>query len=170
MRDAWRCVRPGRDPSSTTPMPIWNESSPRCCRRVLKGKPSPTLVKLESANPLLRRRRPGNRQQRCRSQPARYRGRTQLSSVLTSFITTCKRLDNDPFAYLRDIFEHIAHTGNQLVELLPRQVDGCTAMCLRGYGLTPSTVATVDVNPTAVMLCSVKTSRRRLRRRCALPL
>jgi transposase len=45
-------------------------------------------------------------------------GRT--AAVLTSFITTCKRLDIDPFAYLRDIFERIStHPGHRLSELLP---------------------------------------------------
>jgi transposase len=45
-------------------------------------------------------------------------GRT--AAVLTSFITTCKRLGVDPFAYLRDIFERIStHPGSQLEELLP---------------------------------------------------
>jgi len=40
--------------------------------------------------------------------------------VLTSFITTCKRLGIDPFAYLRDIFERIStHPGSRLEELLP---------------------------------------------------
>jgi len=39
---------------------------------------------------------------------------------LTSFITTCKRLGIDPFAYLRDIFERIStHPGSRLEELLP---------------------------------------------------
>jgi transposase len=33
-------------------------------------------------------------------------GRT--AAILTSFITTCKRLDLDPFAYLRDVFERIS--------------------------------------------------------------
>ncbi|MHB8413746.1 MAG: IS66 family transposase [Candidatus Acidiferrales bacterium] len=47
-------------------------------------------------------------------------GRT--AAVLTSFITTCKRLGIDPFAYLRDIFERIStHPGSQLEELLPNQ-------------------------------------------------
>jgi len=45
-------------------------------------------------------------------------GRT--AAVLTSFITTCKRLGIDPFAYLRDIFERIStHPGSRLEELLP---------------------------------------------------
>jgi transposase len=45
-------------------------------------------------------------------------GRT--AAVLTSFITTAKRLDLDPFAYLRDLFERISsHPQNQLAELLP---------------------------------------------------
>jgi transposase len=56
-------------------------------------------------------------------------GRT--AAVLTSFITTCKRLDIDPFAYLRDIFERIStHPQSRLAELLPdrwrttRRADG----------------------------------------------
>ena len=45
-------------------------------------------------------------------------GRT--AAILTSFIITCKRLDIDPFAYLRDIFARIsAHPQNRLEELLP---------------------------------------------------
>jgi hypothetical protein len=45
-------------------------------------------------------------------------GRT--AAVLASFITTCKRLDIDPFAYLRDIFERIStHPQGRLAELLP---------------------------------------------------
>ncbi|MBZ5516577.1 MAG: transposase domain-containing protein [Acidobacteriia bacterium] len=37
-------------------------------------------------------------------------------------ITTCKRLDSDPFAYLRDIFERIStHPQSRLAELLPDQ-------------------------------------------------
>jgi hypothetical protein len=38
----------------------------------------------------------------------------------SSFITTCKRLDIDPFAYLRDIFQRIStHPQSRLAELLP---------------------------------------------------
>ena len=45
-------------------------------------------------------------------------GRT--AAVLTSFIITCKRVDIDPFAYLRDVFARIsAHPANRLNELLP---------------------------------------------------
>lgn len=45
-------------------------------------------------------------------------GRT--AAILTSLITTCKRLDIDPFAYLRDVFERIsAHPASRLSELLP---------------------------------------------------
>ena len=45
-------------------------------------------------------------------------GRT--AAVLTSFITTCKRLHIEPFAYLRDVFERIsAHPANRIEELLP---------------------------------------------------
>lgn len=44
------------------------------------------------------------------------------AAVLTSFTTTCKRLDIDPFTYLCDIFEHIsAHPVDRLAELLPDQ-------------------------------------------------
>jgi transposase len=45
-------------------------------------------------------------------------GRT--AAILTSFTTTCKRLDIDPWVYLRDIFARIsAHKQSRLVELLP---------------------------------------------------
>ncbi|MFH1314186.1 MAG: IS66 family transposase [Candidatus Eisenbacteria bacterium] len=45
-------------------------------------------------------------------------GRT--AAVLTSFTTTCKRVNIDPFAYLRDVFDRIsAHPANRLEELLP---------------------------------------------------
>jgi transposase len=45
-------------------------------------------------------------------------GRT--AAVLASFVTTCKRLNIDPFAYLRDIFERIStYPGSRLAELLP---------------------------------------------------
>jgi len=45
-------------------------------------------------------------------------GRT--AAVLTSFVTTCKRPDIDPWAYLRDIFDRIsAHPQDRLAELLP---------------------------------------------------
>jgi hypothetical protein len=44
------------------------------------------------------------------------------AAVLTSFVTTCKRLDIDPFVYLRDILERIsAHPAHRLAELLPDQ-------------------------------------------------
>lgn len=47
-------------------------------------------------------------------------GRT--AALLTSLITTSKRLGLDPFAYLRDIFERIgAHSQSRLAELLPDQ-------------------------------------------------
>ncbi|MGQ9636061.1 MAG: IS66 family transposase, partial [Bryobacteraceae bacterium] len=47
-------------------------------------------------------------------------GRT--AAVLTSLITTSKRLGLDPFAYLRDIFERISrHPQSRLAELLPDQ-------------------------------------------------
>jgi hypothetical protein len=47
-----------------------------------------------------------------------FAGRT--AAVLSSFITTCKRLGIDPFAYLRDIFERISTLPeNQIAELLP---------------------------------------------------
>jgi hypothetical protein len=46
----------------------------------------------------------------------------RTAAVLTSFITTCKRLDIDPFAYLRDIFQRLStHPQNRLAELLPDQ-------------------------------------------------
>ena len=46
----------------------------------------------------------------------------QTAAVLTSFITTCRRLGFDPFAYLRDIFELIStHPQSRLAELLPDQ-------------------------------------------------
>ena len=42
------------------------------------------------------------------------------AAVLTSFIITCKRLQIDPFVYLRDIFDRIsAHKQSRLEELLP---------------------------------------------------
>jgi hypothetical protein len=45
-------------------------------------------------------------------------GRT--AAILTSLITTCKRLHVEPFAYLRDIFERISsHPAHQLAQLLP---------------------------------------------------
>jgi transposase len=45
-------------------------------------------------------------------------GRT--AAILTSFTTTCKRLDIDPWLYLRDIFSRIsAHKHSRLEELLP---------------------------------------------------
>jgi transposase len=45
-------------------------------------------------------------------------GRT--AAILTSFIATCKRLQINPFSYLRDIFHRIsAHPMNRLEELLP---------------------------------------------------
>jgi hypothetical protein len=45
-------------------------------------------------------------------------GRT--AAILTSFIETCKRLEINPFAYLRDIFDRIsAHPVKRLEELLP---------------------------------------------------
>ena len=46
-------------------------------------------------------------------------GRT--AAVLTSFITTCKRLDIDPFGYLRDIFERLSTHQSRLAKLLPDQ-------------------------------------------------
>jgi transposase len=42
------------------------------------------------------------------------------AAILTSVVTTCKRLDIDPFAYLRDIFDRIsAHPASRIHELLP---------------------------------------------------
>ncbi len=47
-------------------------------------------------------------------------GRT--AAILTSFITTCKRLHIDPFPYLRDVFDRIsAHPASRLAELLPNR-------------------------------------------------
>jgi len=47
-------------------------------------------------------------------------GRT--AAILTSLVTTCKRLHVDPFAYLRDVFDRIsAHPAHRLEELLPDQ-------------------------------------------------
>ena len=47
-------------------------------------------------------------------------GRT--AAVLTSFITTCKRLGIDPFTDLRDIFQRLStHPQSRLAELLPDQ-------------------------------------------------
>ena len=44
----------------------------------------------------------------------------QTAAILTSFIATCKRLEINPFTYLRDIFERISsHPMNRLEELLP---------------------------------------------------
>jgi transposase len=53
----------------------------------------------------------------------RWRGNAgRTAAVLTSFITTCKRLGINPFAYLRDIFERIStHPASRLTELLPDQ-------------------------------------------------
>jgi hypothetical protein len=46
----------------------------------------------------------------------------RAAAVLTSLITTSKRLGIDPFAYLRDIFERISsHAHTLLAELLPDQ-------------------------------------------------
>ncbi|HTX53756.1 MAG TPA: IS66 family transposase [Candidatus Baltobacteraceae bacterium] len=45
-------------------------------------------------------------------------GRT--AAILTSLITTCKRLHVEPFAYLRDVFERISgHPASRLADLLP---------------------------------------------------
>jgi transposase len=45
-------------------------------------------------------------------------GRT--AAILTSFTATCKSLNVDPFAYLRDIIGRIsAHPASHLEELLP---------------------------------------------------
>jgi Transposase IS66 family len=129
MRDAWRCVRPGRDPSSTTPMPIWNESGPRCCRRVLKGKPSPTRCQTGSAKSTsaktATRKSTNNGAERSLRGVAVGRKNWVFLEVITAagrgsdqhhHVQTAR---HDPFAYLRDIFEHSAHTGSQLVELFP---------------------------------------------------
>jgi len=43
----------------------------------------------------------------------------RTAAILTSFITTCKRLHMDPLAYLRDVFQRIsAHPARRLEELL----------------------------------------------------
>jgi len=45
-------------------------------------------------------------------------GRT--AAILTSLITTCRRLHAEPFAYLRDLFARISsHPAHQLAQLLP---------------------------------------------------
>jgi transposase len=45
-------------------------------------------------------------------------GRT--AAILTSFIETCKRLEINPFMYLRDVFDRIsAHPVKRLEDLLP---------------------------------------------------
>jgi len=45
-------------------------------------------------------------------------GRT--AATLTSFMASCRRLDIDPIAYLRDIFARIsAHPAQRLADLLP---------------------------------------------------
>ena len=47
-------------------------------------------------------------------------GRT--AAAPTSFITTCKRLDIDPFVCLRDTFARVStHPASRLAELLPDQ-------------------------------------------------
>jgi transposase len=47
------------------------------------------------------------------------------AAVLTSFIITCKRLEMDPFAYLRDVFDRISsHKQTRLEELLPDKWKG----------------------------------------------
>ena len=47
-------------------------------------------------------------------------GRT--AAILTSLVTTCKRLHVEPFAYLRDVFDRISgHPAHRLAELLPDQ-------------------------------------------------
>jgi len=44
----------------------------------------------------------------------------RTAAILTSFIITCKRLQINPFAYLRDVFQRIsAHPAKRLEELLP---------------------------------------------------
>ena len=44
----------------------------------------------------------------------------QTAAILTSFIATCKRLQINPFTYLRDIFHRISsHPAKRLEELLP---------------------------------------------------
>lgn len=42
------------------------------------------------------------------------------SSILTTIMTTCKRLGVDPFEYVRDVFERISkHPQNNLKDLPP---------------------------------------------------
>jgi hypothetical protein len=44
----------------------------------------------------------------------------QTAAILTSFITTCKRLRINPFTYLRDVFDRIsARPAKHLDQLLP---------------------------------------------------
>ena len=44
----------------------------------------------------------------------------RTAAILTSLITTCKRLHLDPLAYLRDVFDRIsAHPAHRLEGLLP---------------------------------------------------
>ncbi|WP_206352469.1 transposase domain-containing protein [Tautonia rosea] len=45
-------------------------------------------------------------------------GRT--AAILYSFVGSCKQLDGDPFAYLKDVMERLPiHPADRLVELLP---------------------------------------------------
>jgi len=55
-------------------------------------------------------------------------GRT--AAILTSLVTTCKRLHLDPFAYLRDVFDRIsAHPASRLEELLPDRWQAARTAC-----------------------------------------
>jgi len=46
----------------------------------------------------------------------------QTAAILTSITASCKRLDVDPFEYLRDVFQRIStHPRNRLHELLPNE-------------------------------------------------
>jgi transposase len=56
-------------------------------------------------------------------------GRT--AAILTSFVATCKRLEINPFTYLRDVFQRIsAHPMNRLEELLPHHWQAAQAATL----------------------------------------
>ena len=49
-----------------------------------------------------------------------WRHRRRNAAILTSFITTCRRLQINPFTYLHGLFQRIsAHPVNRLDDLLP---------------------------------------------------
>jgi len=116
-RNAWRCVgQVGR--ISTTSRPIGGERPQRACRRAPKGSEQLRVCRTGSVT---RYCEDGDleidnnvRTAACVESAVGRRnwmiygsdhgGRT--AAVLTSFITTCKRLGIDPFAYLRDIFSN----------------------------------------------------------------